>query len=278
MADQNSKTVVIAEDDSGIRKLIAETLQDTGFETIQAANGMEALNIINGRYNESQQIDLLITDIKMPHIDGLTLIEELEKIGIFLPVLVLTGHGDRELLIKLIRNGCRDYLDKPFRLDELLNHVVNVIHRAEEANLKIAGYLSRIKSVKTGESSPVAAKRIRKGVALRQVKEWKMIDIVGELTEDTATSLRSLGDEIVDSGTVKLLINLSASGYFGSYGMGVIVYLWKRVAELKGQLVLVTGETRVRQKIEELNLSRVMRIFDSEQDFISAMTEGWLTI
>jgi anti-anti-sigma factor len=274
------RRIVVAEDEPGIRSILVEALESVDHEVIGAENGKDALTAINSFFNMGRHIDLLITDIKMPTMNGLELIENLEKQGLFVPVLVLTGFGDKELLIELLRRGCRDYLDKPFKLSELIDRVDVVVKKEDEARIKISEYITKIEKAKRlNNLSETRIGAISRGVAVRKIEtDWTVLDILGELTEDTATMLRAITEEHVEKGARKVIVNLTSSGYFSSYGMGVIVYLWKRLAEVKGQLSLISGEQKIRQKIEELNLSRVMRIFDSENDFKSALAEGWLTI
>ncbi|MBL8027791.1 MAG: response regulator [Fibrobacteres bacterium] len=280
MSEVIKRRIVVAEDEEGIRNILVEALESEGYNVTGTSDGSMALKIVNTMYSEGKHIDLLISDIKMPVMNGIELIENLEKRGIFAPVLVLTGYGDKELLIELLRRGCRDYLDKPFKLSDLIRRVETVVIREDEARGKIAEYIAKVEKarnpVNLGESRIGAVNR---GVAVRKIEpSWLILDIVGELTEDTATMLRAIAEDNVDKGARKVIVNLTSSGYFSSYGMGVIVYLWKRLTEAKGQLSLITGDLRIRQKIDELNLSRVMRVFDSENDFKSALSEGWLSV
>ena len=280
MAETINRRIVVAEDEEGIRNILTEALENEGYEVAPASDGSGALNTVNSMYNEGKHIDLLISDIKMPLMNGLELIENLEKRRIFVPVLVLTGYGDKELLIELLRRGCRDYLDKPFKLSELMKRVETVVTREDEARGKIAEYIAKVeKARRTVNLSESRIGAVNRGVALRKIEPgWLILDIMGELTEDTATMLRAITEDNVDKGARRIIVNLTSSGYFSSYGMGVIVYLWKRLTEVKGQLSLITGDVRIRQKIDELNLSRVMRVFDTESDFKSALSERWLSI
>ena len=102
------RRIVVAEDDPGIRSILIDALESVDHEVVGTANGKEALTAINSFFNMGRYVDLLISDIKMPTMNGLELIETLEKQGMFVPVLVLTGFGDKELLVELLRRGCRD--------------------------------------------------------------------------------------------------------------------------------------------------------------------------
>lgn len=77
----------------------------------------------------THHFDLLITDIQMPGMTGLELINEVNLMGINLPILVITNYGTRKLIIELMREGCMDYLDKPFTTKEFTNRVARVLKK-----------------------------------------------------------------------------------------------------------------------------------------------------
>jgi len=116
------KSILIIDDSESIRGQIAQELQGIGlFERImQAGDGIEAFKLLL-----ATPIDLIICDLEMPRIDGFKLLamisgrEELRDI----PVIMLTGHGDREMKIKLLGQGASDYVTKPFDAGELIARV-----------------------------------------------------------------------------------------------------------------------------------------------------------
>lgn len=117
-----SKSVLIIDDSENIRAQIARELQCAAlFERIyQAGDGIEALKLLL-----ETPVDLILCDLEMPRIDGFKLLgmiaarEELRHI----PVIMLTGHGDSELKVKLLGQGASDYITKPFDAAELIARV-----------------------------------------------------------------------------------------------------------------------------------------------------------
>ena len=77
--------ILIVDDEEGMRKLLGRVLAKNGYESVAAASGAEAL-----RLAESEQFDLVITDIKMPGMDGLQLLQELKDFNPALPIIVIT--------------------------------------------------------------------------------------------------------------------------------------------------------------------------------------------
>ena len=106
--------LLIAEDEKNIREGLAAALQLDGHEVETAANGSEALN----RFHKGD-IDLVITDLKMPGLSGEELLEKVEAESPGTPVIILTGHGTVEAAVKAMRMGAWDFITKPVNLDYL---------------------------------------------------------------------------------------------------------------------------------------------------------------
>jgi two-component system response regulator PilR (NtrC family) len=110
-----SKTILIVEDEQVLRESLAELLTDEGYQVIQAANGKAAHDLVL-----KESVDLVISDVRMPEMDGLTLLGHLQKILPDSPVLILTAYGTVENAVQAMRLGARDYLLKPVQFDDLL--------------------------------------------------------------------------------------------------------------------------------------------------------------
>lgn len=117
-------TILIAEDDDNLRLLLEKRLSNR-FNVITACNGIEALQMV-----EKQRIDLLITDILMPGMDGISLVKNLRSSGNKLPILMLTAVQSFEIKREGFFSGTDDYLTKPFEKDELLWRVDALLRRA----------------------------------------------------------------------------------------------------------------------------------------------------
>lgn len=114
-------SVLYVEDEAGIRESI-ERLLNIRIETVYTAkNGKEALELL-GRHS----VDLIITDIRMPEMDGLTFIEHLRKEGIELPVIITTAFDEAEYMLKAIDLKVDKFIQKPIRISTLLETVVHL--------------------------------------------------------------------------------------------------------------------------------------------------------
>ena len=119
--------IFVIEDELSINKMICMNLSISGYETISAYNGREALDIINN----GEHVDLALVDVMIPEIDGFGLLEPLTHHHI--PVIFLTAKGDIESKLQGLTGGAEDYIVKPFEMPELLVRMDKVLKRYGEA-------------------------------------------------------------------------------------------------------------------------------------------------
>lgn len=116
-------TVVVCDDEELIRWSLKAHLESEGYRVFVASNGQEALDAV-----AEHGADLLLTDLKMPVMDGMTTIRELRKTGSTLPILVLTAHGAVETAVEATRLGASGYLQKPFDVREVSLAIETALH------------------------------------------------------------------------------------------------------------------------------------------------------
>lgn len=109
-----SNKVLIVDDQYGIRVLLYEVFGKEGYETFQAANGKQALEIVK---NESP--DLVILDMKIPGMDGLEILKEIKKINTDIKVIMMTAYGELDMIKEATELGAITHFTKPFDIDEL---------------------------------------------------------------------------------------------------------------------------------------------------------------
>ncbi len=139
----NRGTVLVVDDEAVVRTSLENLLRAEAYAVLEAAKAPEALHIM-----EDQRVDLVITDLKMPGIDGLTLLKKIKWRSPRTPVVMLTGQGSMEIVIQALRQGVADFMNKPFEPDELLNIVGREIQRSrrwtrqQKAPMALGLYLS----------------------------------------------------------------------------------------------------------------------------------------
>ncbi len=113
-----TKRLLIADDEQSMRETLDIMLGNEGFEVVTVESGSDALVEA-----EKSDFDLLITDIKMPGMDGVELIEAITKKDSDLPIIVLTAYATKDQAIKALNLGASFFVEKPFKKQELLNYV-----------------------------------------------------------------------------------------------------------------------------------------------------------
>ncbi|MDO5155411.1 MAG: response regulator transcription factor [Eubacteriales bacterium] len=114
--------ILLADDDELARNLVKEVLVDEAYEFIEAENGQQALDL----FYEHKDLSLVILDIMMPDIDGITVLEEIRSVS-EVPVLVLTALGDSEDELMGLQSGANDYVSKPFHCEILAHRIKNLL-------------------------------------------------------------------------------------------------------------------------------------------------------
>ncbi len=118
-------TIVAADDDPQLLRLVMRNLQFEGYEVIPASNGQQALEEI-----EEQVPDLVLLDVMMPKMDGFTVCQRVREFST-VPIIIVTARGQDQDKVRGLDLGADDYLTKPFSVDELLARVRAVLRRAQ---------------------------------------------------------------------------------------------------------------------------------------------------
>ncbi|NOX89135.1 MAG: sigma-54-dependent Fis family transcriptional regulator [Calditrichaeota bacterium] len=113
--------ILIVDDEQDALDLMREVFEKKGYIPITAINGLEALSLI-----KQQEPDLVLTDIRMPEMDGMQLLGVLTKEYPHIPVIMVTAHGTIETAVDAMKMGAKDYILKPIRLDEILAKVERI--------------------------------------------------------------------------------------------------------------------------------------------------------
>jgi two-component system NtrC family response regulator len=111
-------TILIVDDEINYPLILSAVLQDEGYETLTANSGEEALEIL-----ENSDVDLVLTDMKMPKMDGITLLEKIKEKDPQVPVMMMTAHGTVEKAVEAMQKGAYNYILKPFDNERLSLYV-----------------------------------------------------------------------------------------------------------------------------------------------------------
>ncbi|MBM7059172.1 SpoIIE family protein phosphatase [Pseudomonas sp. UL073] len=115
----SSASLLIIDDDDVVRASLAAYLEDSGFQVLQASNGLQGLQVF-----EQEKPDLVVCDLRMPQVDGLELIRRINALEVEVPVIVVSGAGVMGDVVEALRLGAADYLIKPLEDLAVLEHAV----------------------------------------------------------------------------------------------------------------------------------------------------------
>ena len=137
--------VLLVDDEKDFLDVLIRRLSKRDLKVDGVSSGEEALQYLQGR-----PIDVAVLDVKMPGMDGLTLLREIKKLNPLIEVIMLTGHASLEVALEGMRSGAFDYLMKPAEIDELLYKIQDA-HRAKTIQEEKIARLEREKEQQGSE-------------------------------------------------------------------------------------------------------------------------------
>jgi len=182
--------LLIAEDEEITLKHLKYALEKEGFAVTGVSNGLDALACM-----EKEAFDILLTDIKMPGMDGITLLAEVKEKYPRTEVIVITGFGSIESAVHAMQKGASDYVTKPFNLDEL---ILKLAKMQEKKSLENENIALRVSLGLDREIPFIAKSRMMK----------RVIDVINSIT-GSACNVLITGESGVGKGLVAKLIHYS---------------------------------------------------------------------
>lgn len=149
-------SILIVDDESSILQSLSGLLSDEGFEVTGAANGYEALKIVDAR-----SPDLVLLDVWMPGIDGIETLKEIKKDNPYVQVIIITGHGTIETAVRATKLGAFDFIEKPLSIDKVIVAINNALNfrRLEEENRYLRKKMIEKHSINGSSPAIVALKK-----------------------------------------------------------------------------------------------------------------------
>ena len=127
VANSGKPSILVVDDEEALRALLCHLLAREGFEPIPAADGEQAIEI----YRQAKPM-IVLSDIMMPKLDGLGLLAEIRRIDRTAIVILMTGQGNEEVLLKALRGGATNFFKKPFNVRELIEEIRTVVELRTE--------------------------------------------------------------------------------------------------------------------------------------------------
>lgn len=117
-------TILLVDDKSSMRKVLHQTLEGDSHQILEAEDGEKALEMIKNKH-----VDVIITDIKMPRVDGMTLLRMIKEIDSEIVVIIMTAYGTIETAVEAMKLGAYDYITKPFSTEQVKLTVDKAVER-----------------------------------------------------------------------------------------------------------------------------------------------------
>ncbi len=178
MPPSERERILVVDDDADIRVALEMLLQYEGFDVWTAKDGKDALARLDRSGNEGQSAALVLSDVKMPDMDGLELLERIQKRPAPPPVVMISGHADVAMAVDAVKRGAADFLEKPLDQNRVMVSIRSALRQRElaEENTGLRRQLGERWQL-IGESEPM--RRLREQVAQAAPAEASVL-ITGE--------------------------------------------------------------------------------------------------
>ena len=120
------KRILVIDDEPNVRTVLKMLLEDDGYEVETAENGEKGIAAF-----DQGELDLVISDLKMPRSDGLAVLKRVKESGRGVPLIMITAYGSIEKAVEAMKNGASDFITKPFNKD-VIRHVVHKMLRSDD--------------------------------------------------------------------------------------------------------------------------------------------------
>ena len=142
--------ILLVDDETHILRVIGDFLADCGHQTVSAGDGAQALKLLETH----SDIDLVVSDIRMPKMDGLAFLRAVRVRFPGIPVILITGHGDETVAVSALQEGAFDYLKKPIKLSEFLDCIDRVEERTRLETQILTNYQDFLQTREMPETRP----------------------------------------------------------------------------------------------------------------------------
>jgi two-component system response regulator FixJ len=176
---KETKLIFFVDDEPRVREVVSETLEQLDARVTCFAEGRECLKRLR-----SENCDLLITDLKMPGMDGLELMRNAKAIVPWVPVIIITGYGDIPLAVESLKSGALDFIEKPLEQETFLRKVEAILQKSSTFKKYLGKPLTRsesqiLKYVIDGKSNREIAQELHRSVRTIEVHRSRIMQKFG---------------------------------------------------------------------------------------------------
>ncbi|MFM8595688.1 MAG: sigma-54-dependent transcriptional regulator [Flavobacteriales bacterium] len=264
--------ILLIDDERAIRRALKEILEFENCQVEEAESGSQALQLL-----ANKSFDLIFSDIKMPHMDGIELLEQIKKLGIDTPVVMISGHGTVETAVGAIKLGAFDFIEKPLDLNRILVLLRQVKDRNNlvQETVQLKQVVKKIKGTKIIGQTP----QILEITAMieKVAPSDARVLVTGENGTGKELVARSLHDlsnrakaPFVEVNCAAIPAELIESELFG-HEKGAFT---SAVKDRKGKFELASGGTLFLDEIGDMSLSAQAKVLRALQENVIQRVGG----
>ncbi|GAB6176206.1 response regulator [Desulfobaculum senezii] len=234
--------ILVIDDEKPTLSMFELFLGAYGYEVLTAESGEEGLEVFT-----AQRPAIVLTDIKMPGMDGLDVLRRIKEVDHQTEVIVITGHGDMDTAIQALNLNATDFINKPIQKNDL------------DAALKRANERLQLLRDKVDE------------IASHRAEEVAVIEIKGNITSSSEPFLIAQYEDALSSAG-GIVLHFDENSSINGAGIAVLIQLLTE-SEEKGTPVAIAGlSENFRKVFDMVGITRFATIYDTEEDAISALT------
>ena len=186
MTGKTEKHVFFVDDEAGTRRLVERAIKRLEYKVSCFASAEHCLNQLN-----TQECNLLITDMHMPGMDGLALLQNIKHIAPWIPVVIVTGYGDIPTAVAAMKAGAVDFIEKPFEIEEFAKRIKNILTKNDSAGDLATHTLTKtekkiLKLILDGKSNKEIAYLLKRSI---RTVEFHRANIMEKFDADNIVSL-----------------------------------------------------------------------------------------
>jgi len=182
------RTVLVVDDEPGMRTLLEAVLRRAGFEVHQASDAEEALELFR-----TLELDAVIADVVMPGMDGVTLLEQLIGLDTDVAVVLMTGFGAIDTAVDAMRRGAADYITKPFKRKRVLEAIERALSRRKQREMAGSADLPVEESEPTSFEQSVLEFALENRMTLREIGDLYIDRVLSLSGGNKVQAARRLG-------------------------------------------------------------------------------------
>lgn len=229
--------ILIVDDERPTLDMLSLLLEAMEHEVLTAENGEEGIEVF-----KSARPEMVITDIKMPGMNGIDVLKRIKEADPLTEVIVVTGHGDMDIAIQALNLNATDFINKPVRKEALQE----ALNRASE----------RIAMAREGADD----------MAYKDEQQVAVLDVHGSVTSRSEAMLKESFNKAVGAGAKGMLLRFGQNATVNGAGIAVLTQLMLEASGRGWKMAMVGLSENFQKVFEVVGITKFARLFDDEQE------------